>query len=242
VYKRSLCLDRVNYNANGSIQQVTSTTDGLAQLKNLNPYDRVEGETIARENGIKTEVCGEGGLDVGFITNGCWIRVRGVDFGSGASTFYARVASAGAGGNIELHLNSLAGPLIGTCTVSPTGGWQTWTTVSCNVSGATGVHDLYLKFTGGAGNLFNINWWQFQKGSPLQILNAAYNRNNLSLTLIWNSMPPPGFTNYTLQKTDSLADPNWSTVATGIPSGGITTTNTDNAAVGTAGFYRITAP
>ena len=165
VYKRSICLDRVNYNADGAIQQVSATTDGLAQLKNLNPFERVEGETIAQQYGIKTEVCSEGGMDVTSVTNGCWIRVRGVDFGAGASTFFARVASAGNGGNIELHLDSLAGILIGTCAVSPTGGWQTWTTTSCSVGGVGGVHDLYLKFTGGAGNMFNLNWWQFQAGS-----------------------------------------------------------------------------
>ncbi|MEU8209586.1 carbohydrate binding domain-containing protein, partial [Micromonospora sp. NPDC049044] len=27
--------------------------------------------------------------------------------------------------------------------------------------GATGTHDLYLRFAGGTGTLFNINWWQF---------------------------------------------------------------------------------
>jgi O-glycosyl hydrolase len=162
VYKRSLCLDRVNYNADGSIQQVTCTTDGLPQLKNLNPYTRVEGETMAQELGIETEVCSEGGMDVTSITNGCWLRVRGVNFSAGASVFYARVASAGSGGNIELHLDSLVGTLLGTCAVSPTGGWQSWTTSSCAVSGASGVHDLYLKFTGGAGNLFSLNWWEFQ--------------------------------------------------------------------------------
>jgi O-Glycosyl hydrolase len=165
VYKRSVCLDRVNYNPDGSIQQVTVTTDGLPQLKNLNPFVRVEAETIAQQSGIKTEICTEGTLDVTSITNGSWIRVRGVNLGSGASTFFGRIASAGPGGNIELHLDSLLGTLIGTCAVSPTGGWQTWTTASCNVSGASGVHDLYLKFAGGVGNLFNINWWQFQPAS-----------------------------------------------------------------------------
>jgi arabinoxylan arabinofuranohydrolase len=165
VYKRSVCLDRVNYNPDGSIQQVTATTDGLPQLKNLNPFVRVEAETIAQQNGIKTEVCTEGALDVTSITNGSWIRVRGVNFGSGASTFFARIASGGSGGNIELHLDNLAGTLIGTCAVSSTGGWQNWTTVPCNVSGASGVHDIFLKFTGGTGNLFNVNWWQFQPGA-----------------------------------------------------------------------------
>ena len=162
VFKRSLCLDQVNYNADGSIQQTTPTVDGLVQLKNLNPFTRVEAETIAQQSGIATEVCAEGGLDVTSITNGWWIRIRGVNFGTGAARFFARTAGAGGGGNIELRLNSLTGTLVGTCAVAPTGGWQRWTTASCSVSGASGVHDLYLKFTGGTGNLFNVNWWQFQ--------------------------------------------------------------------------------
>ena len=165
ILHRSLCIDAVNYNADGSIQQTTPTTDGLTQLKNLNPYLRVEAETFAQPGGIATEVCSEGGLDVTSITNGSWLRIRGVNFGAGAAAFYARVASAGGGGNTELHLDSLAGTLVGTCVVPPTGGWQSWTTISANVSSASGVHDLYLKFTGGAGSLFNVNWWQFQFGA-----------------------------------------------------------------------------
>ena len=84
-----------------------------------------------------------------------------MDFGTGAASFEARVSSQGSGGNIEIRLDSLSGPLVGTCTVPVTGGWQSWTTVSCPVNGATGVHDLYLRFTGGSGYLFNINWWKF---------------------------------------------------------------------------------
>jgi arabinoxylan arabinofuranohydrolase len=166
VYQRSICLDQVNFNANGTMQQVTPTTDGLTQLKNLDPFNQVEAETIAQERGIKTEVCSEGGLDVTSITNGSWIRVRGVDFGTGASTFFARVASAGSGGNIELHLDSLAGTLLGTCAVSPTGGWQIWGNATCSLAAVAGVHDLYFKYVGGAGNLFNVNWWQLENCSP----------------------------------------------------------------------------
>lgn len=164
VYKRNLCLDRLNYNSDGTIQPVIPTADGLPQLKRLNPYVRVEAETTGRQSGIKTEVCTEGGLDVGYIENGDWIRVRGVDFGSaGASSFTARVASATGGGNIELRLDTTTGALVGTCGVGGTGGWQTWTTTSCGVNNslARGVHDLYLRFTGGSGYLFNVNWWQF---------------------------------------------------------------------------------
>jgi len=163
-YSRNICLDSVTYNSDGTIKQITCTSNGVTQLKNLNPYTQVEAETMASESGINTETCSEGGLDVGYINNGDWIEIKGVAFGSaGASSFSARVASVGSGGNIELRLDSLSGTLIGTCPVSATGGWQTWATDTCTVSSslANGVHDLYLKFTGGSGNLFNINWWKF---------------------------------------------------------------------------------
>ncbi|MBP2629611.1 MAG: beta-xylosidase [Firmicutes bacterium] len=161
VYQRSVCLDRLYYNADGTMQQVKCTTDGLSQLKYVNPYTTNEAETMNQEYGINTEACGEGGRDVAYIENNDWIKIKGVNFGSSAASFDARVASATNGGNIELRLDSPTGTLVGTCPVQGTGGWQSWVTKSCNVSGATGVHDLYLKFTGGSGYLFNLNWWKF---------------------------------------------------------------------------------
>ena len=177
VYKRSLCLDALSYNPDGSIIQVTPTTNGLAQLKYLDPYARTEAETIARQSGIFTEPCSDGGLNVTNIANGNWIMVRGVDFTSaGATSFTARIAGAGPGGNIELRLDGTNGTLVGTCAVSATGGWQTWASVSCAVSNATArnVHDLYLKFTGaGATNLFNFNWWQFQSATNSSVVSLV---------------------------------------------------------------------
>ena len=123
--------------------------------------------------GVIPETCSEGGQDVGSILNGSYLAYNNVDFGSGTvSNFVARVASATSGGNIELHLDSLTGTLVGTCAVSGTGGWQTWVTRSCSVSGVTGVHNLYLKFTGGSDYLFNVNWWKF-KFSTLPAAPAA---------------------------------------------------------------------
>ena len=171
-YKRNVCLDALNYNADGTMQQVVCTMNGLAQLKYLNPYNQVEAETMAQQSGIATEPCGESGMDVTNIFNGNWTMLRGVDFTSaGATNFTARIASAGSGGNIELHLDATNGTLIGNCAVPATGGWQTWANASCAVTNATtkGVHDLYLKFTGAsATNLFNFNCWQFQSATNIQ--------------------------------------------------------------------------
>lgn len=165
-YQRNVCIDRLEYNADGTIKKVTITKDGLPQLKYVDPYVKNLAVTMAEQNGIETEECGEGGRNLAFIENGDWIRVRGVDFGDGATSFEARVASATDGGNIELRLDSPTGKLVGTCAVPSTGDWQTYQTETCSVSGATGVHDLYLKFTGGSGYLFNVSWWKFNSAAP----------------------------------------------------------------------------
>ncbi|MEV4280571.1 glycoside hydrolase family 43 protein [Actinoplanes xinjiangensis] len=160
-FTRSVAVEKFTYNADGSIPQITMTTGGAPQNGTLNPYTRQEAETIAWSSGVETERASEGGMNVGFLENGDYIKVKGVAFGAGASSFSARVASGTAGGRIEVRRGGPTGTLAGTCTVPGTGGWQNWTTVNCPVSGASGTQDLYLRFTGGSGYLFNVNWWQF---------------------------------------------------------------------------------
>jgi len=160
-YKRSVCVEEFKYGTDGSIPTITMSNAGPKAVENLNPFVQVEAETIAFSSGLKTEVCSEGGIDVTSINSGDYIKVKNVNFGTGATSFDARVASSTSGGSIELRLESQTGTLIGTCAVTGTGGVQTWTTKSCTVSGATGVHDLFLKFTGSSGALFNFNWWKF---------------------------------------------------------------------------------
>ena len=98
-----------------------------------------------------------GGQDIGTISNGSYTYYTGVAM-TGFTTFYARVASAGVGGNIQVRLDSPTGTVVGTCAVPVTGGWQTWATQSCAISATTGTHTVYLVYTGGAGNLFNVEW------------------------------------------------------------------------------------
>jgi hypothetical protein len=165
--QRSVCVEQFSYGADGSIPKFTMSKTGPQQLGTLNPFQTVQAETIAFSAGLKTEKCNDagGGLDVTNIHNDDYIKVKGLNFGSGASSLDVRVASATAGGSIELHLDSLTGPLIGSCTIQGTGGAQTWTTKTCSITGASGTRDLFFKFVGsGTGPLFNFNWWKF--GGP----------------------------------------------------------------------------
>lgn len=161
-YRRNLAIERLDHAADGAIQQIGYTTDGVAQTALLNPYSPVEAETMAAQSGIETERCSEGGMNLTELQSGDWVKIRGVNFGSaGATGFSARVASAAEGGAIALRLDSPTGTLIGTCPLPATGGPQAWTTASCAVTGATGAHDLYLVFTGNSAALGSLNWWQF---------------------------------------------------------------------------------
>ena len=160
--RRSICVEKMTYNPDGTIPKLPFwSKTGPSQIEPLNPYVQTEAETIAWAWDVKTETCGEGGMDVTAIENGDFIKVKGVDFASGATFLDVRVATAGSGGNIEARLDSQTGTLVGTCAVANTGGAQTWATKTCPISGAGGKHDLFFVFTGGSGSLFNFNWWKF---------------------------------------------------------------------------------
>ncbi len=168
---RSPHINRLVHNTDGTIQEVAANYTGISQLANLNPYIRVEAETIAWNARILTEKSSAAGgpvnnLHVTDIQNGDWIAVANADFGSaGAKSFKANVSSS-SGGNIEIRLDSVGDPLVGTLAAPSTGGTQTWREVETSVAGATGVHNVFFVFTGaGSSNLFNFDFWQFTPGS-----------------------------------------------------------------------------
>jgi hypothetical protein len=103
---------------------------------------------------------------VDFIENNDYIKVKGVEFRDGAKSFEARISSGGSGGKIEIRLDSQTGKLVGTCEIKGTGGWDKWETKICDISGASGKHDVFFKFTGATGSLFNFNWWKFTPINP----------------------------------------------------------------------------
>ena len=125
----------------------------------------IQASSFSETSGLQTEVTSDinGGYNVGYIDDGDWALYKNIDFGSGVRSVQVRVASAGNGGTLEFHLNGTSGPLIGSVAIPITGGWQTWTTVSTAVSGATGINDLYIVFKGTRG-IGNVNWFQFSSG------------------------------------------------------------------------------
>jgi beta-glucosidase len=128
----------------------------------------IQAESFSSQSGVIPEACAEGGQDIGSIANGDYAVYNNIDL-TGKTGFKARVASQTSGGNIEVRLDSLSGTLIGTCAVAGTGGWQSYTLATCGISSTSGAHNVYLKFTGGTGSLFNVNWFKFTSASDKNV-------------------------------------------------------------------------
>ena len=86
-----------------------------------------------------------GGQNLGFIEDGDYVSYKPYNL-EGVTAMRFRVASAGAGGTIEVRLDSPTGTLVGTtATITPTGDWQTFKDVTLNLTNPpTGTHELFL--------------------------------------------------------------------------------------------------
>ena len=139
-----------------------SPLQGIATKFGTEVYDmKTEAEDFSSQSGISIESCDEGGSDIGFIENGDYAVYNNIDFDTGKVKLDIRIASNSSGGNIEVILDNSNGQSLGTFAISGTGGWQSWTTVTVDIPKTSGIHNVYLKFTGSSGYLFNINWFLF---------------------------------------------------------------------------------
>lgn len=170
-FARSVCVDELRFNPDGSVVQMNMTTEGPAQLAPLDPYQRVEGETICWSEGIKSEPSTAGGMSIYPTREGAYTMVKGVDFGvDGPSTFAAALTmdmmpDKSEGGVMELHLDSVDGPLIGTVPAPSTTGDGQPRTIA--VRSVTGTHALYLVFKGHPTDACpKLDYWSFGRKTP----------------------------------------------------------------------------
>ncbi len=135
----------------------------------ISAKSQIQASGYTTETGIEDEATNDstGVYDIGYVNNNSFLTYNNIDFGTGVSSVIVRNASGGGGGTLEFHLDSTTGTLIGTATLTPTGAsgdYSKWVNTSANVSGATGVHTLYLVFRAAntSEGISNINWFQFQ--------------------------------------------------------------------------------
>lgn len=98
-----------------------------------------------------------GGFNVGWISQGEWLEYN-VTLAAGTYKLNTRVASNTNSGKYTLLLDNL---VVGSASVSSTGGWQTWVTQTAGIITlqTPGTHKLRLMAD---GSDFNLNWIQFE--------------------------------------------------------------------------------
>lgn len=163
VNQRNISVDSLVYNADGTMREVVVTNDGVRQIKNFDPFRAIPASTINRQSGITTDSIRGEGVIVRSISANDWIRLKGVDFGTGATRVTVRAASGSTGGSIEFRTGSNTGTLLGTCNITSTGGWETWRDFECTINRAAsaGVRDFLFLVFRGTGEPFRLSRYQF---------------------------------------------------------------------------------
>ncbi len=146
---RSPQVDKITMNGE-KFASVTGTMGGIAQLKTLNPYNKVQAETMSHQAGIN--VSGLGDTVVTDVEKGDWVKVTGVNFSNGCKTLTVRASSA-SGAAIKVCTGSAKGTAIGYVEV-PAGGM---TEITVPVESVSGKQDLYFVFSG----QLEFDWWSF---------------------------------------------------------------------------------
>ena len=165
---RSTHIDPIELNSDGTIRPIAGTYEGISQLKTINPYERIDAETVAWNAGIKIADCAEEGKlfkdfnrQITDLQDGDWTSVAQAAFGArGAAEFTVKAASK-SGGQIEIHMDSPEGALVGTVNVEATGSEDTFKEFSCKLDRITDTHNVFLVFKGKAENLMNIDYYSF---------------------------------------------------------------------------------
>ena len=140
-------------------RQVLLNVAWLRPRDSSESHPSIPATSLAARNGTTNAPCSEGGECIGWIMAGDWVRYEQFDFKQGATQVEIRAASASEGGIIELRLDAPDGELLGTCPVSNTGGWQSWSSHLATIKPTSGVKTLCLAFRGHRPSALNPQLW-----------------------------------------------------------------------------------
>lgn len=171
ICQRKACIEPITFNEDGSINEVEMTSQGAG--KPLDAFSKIEAEracllfghvriqsesldTLNPVNPANNDVLGQ-------IQNRDWVAYKYIDFGNGAKTMDIRVAPGSKPGRIELLVdNSWTAP-VGVIKVPAGENPDAWQTLSCSIKPVSGIHAVWLRFSGESDNLFRIDHFSFEK-------------------------------------------------------------------------------
>jgi hypothetical protein len=158
---RSVRIDSLHFNDNGTIQRVIPTLRGvgIVDAKSKIQIDRYsdaspDGASVSFLNPTNTFE----GWKISLNGTNAWVRFDRVDFAKGKlKSVSARAASAN-GGEIQIRVDSANGPLLATVKVTK---GSDWTLVKSKMSKVpAGIHDLIVTQVG--SEPVDLDWISFE--------------------------------------------------------------------------------
>ena len=224
----------------GTVQAENYDTGGQGVAYNVTS---INGNGAAyRSDGVDIETTSDtgGGYDLGWTSTGQWFKYTVSVATAGAYTVTFRIASDAAVGSTggSFHLQNSSGTnLTGSVTVPGTGGWQTWSNVTANVTLPVGQQVLqYYQDTGG----YNLNYMTFASSGgsspPPAPTGLSASSGSGEVALGWTGST--GAASYNVYRGTSSGGES----STAIVSGLTGTSYTDSAVTGgTAYYYKVAA-
>ena len=170
-FHRATCIEEFTFNEDGSIPFIPFTKEGVEPVGTIDPYTRVEAETMSSSWGVKLDRLAGKRHYVTSIHNGDWIKVRNVDFGDSAPV-QATVETLNylSEGVIEFYADKIEGQPIARLEIKGENA-----VMNAQVTnGITGIHDIYILFRGGDGELFCFDWWKFNDKVNMPLIQTKY--------------------------------------------------------------------
>ncbi len=194
---------RLSYMGNSILngeQSLETFSDVLVENKLPVRYTvprRIQSEDFWYNNGMVSESCDDtgGGYDMGYANPGDYMDYLVYVPDSGNYDFNFRIASERSSSQIIIRIgeeNSFTS--VDTITITGTGGWQTWKTIS---SGAVLPEGRYMFRVYVRSGEFNTNWFEIKKGTAVGIEDQK--------TGDFKLYPNPADTYFSIQLPESYA-------------------------------------
>ncbi|WP_199621404.1 carbohydrate-binding protein [Paenibacillus alkalitolerans] len=144
---------------------------------------RIEAEKYSSQIGIITETASDtgGGQNIGSLDPGDWVAYSGINL-TGMDNMSFRYASIRTG-TMRVRLGSPSGTIIGTLDITPTGGWQNWTTKNIAIAPTVGFQNIYFTFERDDGQtVANLNYFEIPETNEAEnaVLSGAVAANHYS--------------------------------------------------------------
>lgn len=168
-YNRRVCIEPIQFNEDGTINEVEMTTQG--QEGPIPASRKMEAWRACLLHGhIRTQTRegnaekGEETIEyLGKIQRNDWAAYKYLDFDPSLIRFRMNAASKAYGAVVELRLDAPDGELLGSLEVTNTGGWEQWKEFSCVIKPVEGKHALYLVFRGERAHHLSVKDFIFTK-------------------------------------------------------------------------------